>query len=136
MSTRMLFFAPGYLYQHDRVTPDTASFLVQTFAELDPIRVYIAPGNHDFYGPQSLYATGNWTDNVHIFTEPCLQPIPLAEGITLWGAAHCAPANTPNFLDSFRTDGDATHIALFHGAERSWLTEQGEGKQPHASSAR
>ena len=24
------------------------------------------------------------------------------------------------------------HIALFHGAERSWFSEQGEGKQPHA----
>ncbi|MCY3839714.1 MAG: metallophosphoesterase, partial [Gammaproteobacteria bacterium] len=112
-------FCAGDLYEHDRVTPDTAGFLRQTFAELGPIRVYIAPGNHDFYGPQSLYATSNWSDNVHIFTEPRLQPVPLADGITLWGAAHCAPANTPNFLDRFRTDGDATHIALFHGAERS-----------------
>ena len=125
-------FCAGDLYEHDRVTPDTAAFLMQTFAELDPIRVYIAPGNHDFYGPQSLYATAKWSENVHIFREPRLQRVPLADGIALWGAAHCAPANTSNFLDGFRIEGDAVHVALFHGAERSWLAEQGEGKQPHA----
>ena len=125
-------FCGGDLYEHDRVTPDTAAFLRHTFAELDPIRVYIAPGNHDFYGPESLYATVEWSDNVHIFAEPCLRPVRLADGITLWGAAHCVPANTGNFLDDFRVDGRGAHIALFHGAERSWLGEQGEGKQPHA----
>ena len=124
-------FCAGDLYEHDRVTPDTAAFLRQTFAKLDPIHVYIAPGNHDFYGPQSLYATCEWSSNVHIFREPRLQQVPLTDGITLWGAAHRAPANTPNFLDGFRIEGDAVHVALFHGAERSWLAEQGQGKQPH-----
>ena len=125
-------FCAGDLYEHDRVTPDTAAFLTRTFAGLDPIRVYIAPGNHDFLDPQSVYATGKWSPNVHIFKEPRLRQVPLADGITLWGAAHCAPANTDNFLDGFRVEGDGVHVALLHGAERSWLTEQGEGKQPHA----
>lgn len=125
-------FCAGDLYEHDRVTPDTAAFLRQTFAELDPIRVYIAPGNHDFYAPQSLYATCKWSSNVHIFTEPRFQQVSLMDRVTLWGAAHCAPANTPNFLGDFRVEGDAVHVALFHGAERSWLAEQGQGKQPHA----
>ena len=125
-------FCGGDLYEHNRVTPDTAAFLRQTFAELDPIRVYIAPGNHDFHGPESLYATVEWSDNVHIFAGPRLSRVQLADGITLWGAAHRVPANTGNFLDGFRVDGRGAHIALFHGAERSWLSEQGEGKEPHA----
>ena len=125
-------FCGGDLYEHDRATPDTAAFLRQTFAELDPIRVYIAPGNHDYYGPQSWYAAGEWSSNVHIFAEPRLQPVALADGVTLWGAAHCAPANTDNFLKGFSVEGPGAHIALFHGAERSWLGEQGEGKLPHA----
>ena len=58
--------------------------------------------------------------------------MPLSPGITLWGAAHCAPANTDNFLDGFRAEGSGVHLALFHGAENSWFSEQGEGKQPHA----
>ena len=125
-------FCGGDLYEHERVTLDTAAFLRQTFASLAPIRVYIAPGNHDYHGPDSVYATQEWSPNVHIFKEPRFRSTPLADGVTLWGAAHCAPASAPNFLEGFRTEGAGTHIALLHGSERSWLSEQGDGKEPHA----
>jgi DNA repair protein SbcD/Mre11 len=52
--------------------------------------------------------------------------------VTLWGGAHCAPANTDGFLDGFTLDRGGVHVALFHGSERSWLTEQGTGKVAHA----
>ena len=125
-------FCGGDLYEHERATHDTAAFLRQTFADLHPMPVYIAPGNHDWYGPQSIYATEEWSENVHIFSEPHLRPIALAPGITLWGAAHCAPANTGNFLVDFSVGGPGVHIALFHGSEDAWFAEQEEGKQPHA----
>ena len=123
----------GDLYEHARATLDTGNFLRETFAELNPVPVYLAPGNHDWYGPKSLYVTENWSDNVHIFREATLRPVPLGPAITLWGAAHCAPANTDNFLGGgFRAEGPGGHVALFHGAEHSWLTAQEEGKVPHA----
>ncbi|MCC6237273.1 MAG: metallophosphoesterase [Dehalococcoidia bacterium] len=125
-------FCGGDLYEHERFTPDTAEFLRTTFQGLAPTPVYLAPGNHDWYGPQSLYALVDWSPNVHIFRESSLRRIDLEDGLTLWGGAHLAPANTGNFLDGFKVDGSATHIALFHGAERSWFTEQGSGKLPHA----
>ena len=125
-------FCGGDLYEHERAGRDTAEFLRQTFNSLGPIQVYIAPGNHDWYGPDSLYAMVDWSANVHIFTGPTLRPMALTPGVTLWGGAHCAPANTNNFLDNFRTEGPGIHLALFHGAENSWLHEQGEGKQPYA----
>ena len=125
-------FCGGDLYEHERAGRDTAEFLRQTFASLDMVRVYIAPGNHDWYGPDSLYSRANWSPNVHIFSEPALRPMVLTTGVTLWGGAQCAPANTDNFLDGFRAEGSGTHLALFHGAENSWFNEQGEGKQPHA----
>lgn len=126
-------FCGGDFYEHDRVTPDTAAFLQRTFADLAPIPVFIAPGNHDYYSPVSVYATCEWSDNVHIFRENRLRAAPLADGLTLWGAAHCAPASTGDFLSGFRAEGSGTHIALFHGAERSWFSEQGGGKEPHAA---
>ncbi len=92
----------------------------------------LAPGNHDWYGPDSLYALGDWSPNVHVFREPRLQPVNLADGLTLWGAAHCAPANTGNFFDGFRPDGPGAHVALCHAAERTALAAQGGDKQPHA----
>ena len=124
-------FCGGDLYEHERAGRDTAEFLRQTFAGLGSVRVYLAPGNHDWYGPGSLYALVDWSPNVHVFTESVLRPASLSGGVTLWGGAHRAPANTNNFLDGFRVDGPGVHVALFHGAERSWFTEQGEGKQPH-----
>jgi DNA repair exonuclease SbcCD nuclease subunit len=122
----------GDLYEHDRFTPDTAEFLRDTFADLDPIRVFIAPGNHDWYGPASLYRQVEWTPNVHVFDRPELAARPLADGLTLWGAAHCAPANTPGFLESFRVDRGGVHLALFHGSEQGGMRFQEEGKVPHS----
>ena len=125
-------FCAGDLYEHDRVTPDTGAFLRKTFAELDPVRVYIAPGNHDWYGPESLYATQVWSKNVYIFKKPQLDQVELADNISLWGAAHCQPANTPDFVRGSRISDEGIHIALFHGAERAWFSEQGSGKGLHA----
>ena len=125
-------FCGGDLYEDERSGRDTAEFLRQTFARLDKIAVYLAPGNHDWYGPSSLYALVDWSPNVHVFTESVLRPMELTPGVTLWGGAHRAPANTDNFLDRFRVEGLGIHLALFHGAENSWFNEQGEGKQPHA----
>ena len=124
-------FCAGDLYEHDRVTPDTAAFLQKTFENIAPVRVYISPGNHDWYGPESLYATQAWSENVYIFHEPQFRRVELAENIALWGAAHCQPANTRDFVRGFRASGPGVHIALFHGAERSWFNEQGSGKQRH-----
>lgn len=125
-------FCGGDLYEHDRVTPDTAQFLRSTFEELAPLPVYVAPGNHDWYGPQSLYASVAWSANVHIFREARLQAVPLGEGVTLWGAAHCQPANTGNFFEGFAASGPGVHVALCHAAERSWIDAQEEGKALHA----
>jgi exonuclease SbcD len=122
----------GDLYEHDRFTPDTAELLRATFADLHPLRVFLAPGNHDWFGPTSLYRQVDWSSNVHAFDSPTLRPVALCEGLTLWGAAHCAPANTPGFLDGFRVDRGGVHLALFHGSAQGDLPFQEEGKVPHA----
>jgi DNA repair exonuclease SbcCD nuclease subunit len=121
----------GDLYEQERWTPDTANFVRRTFADLAPIPVFVAPGNHDWMGPASLYATTEWTDNVHIFAEPHLTAVPLGD-VLLWGAAHVEPAGTPGFLEGFEVAGPGIHIGLFHGSERSGLAAQGGDKQLHA----
>ncbi len=123
----------GDLYEHDRISADTADFLRKSFERLSPRHVFLAPGNHDWCGPQSLYRTVRWPANVHIFTEPRLTPVPLTDGITLWGAAHCVPVNTPGFFEGFAgVRGEGLHLAVFHGSEHGQFPLQGEGKQPHA----
>ncbi len=122
----------GDLYEQERFTPDTGEFLRAAFEDLHPTLVFLAPGNHDWWGPESLYRRLAWPPNVHVFTEDRLRPVELVEGITLWGGAHLAPANTDDFLTRFTTDRSGVNVGLFHGSERAWFVEQGEGKQPHA----
>lgn len=121
----------GDLYEHDRFAPDTGAFLRQRFAEAGR-PVLISPGNHDWYGPESLYATVGWPDHVEVFTESQLTPVTLGEQVSVWGAAHRAPSGTADVLDGARVDGPGLHLALVHASERSGLAWQGADKQPHA----
>ena len=122
----------GDLYEQERFTPDTAAFLRDAFARLHPRPVFLAPGNHDWLGPTSVYRQSSFTDNVHLFATNRLAPVTLAEGLTLWGAAHLAPAGTAGLLDGFRVDRGGVHLALFHGSEQGGLAFQEVGKADHA----
>ena len=122
----------GDLYEHDRYTPDTAAFLRACFDKAYPLRIFISPGNHDYYGPDSIYSTIGWSPNVRVFSESRLEPITLDHGFTLWGAAHKTPTGTPGFLESFKVDRGGVNIALFHGSELGSLPDQGAGKSAHA----
>ncbi len=125
----------GDLFEHDYAGPDTGAFLRSAFGELS-CPVLLAPGNHDWLGPTSLYGRVAWPSNVHVFSGDRLQPYELRSG-TVFGAAHLAPANTDGFLDDFRLDDfpaghSGVSVGLFHGSERGTLAGQGEGKVPHA----
>jgi exonuclease SbcD len=121
----------GDLFEHDRVTPDTVAFLQSSFARTDR-RILLTPGNHDWLSPASPYALTQWSPNVHVFGEASLTPLTLADGLTIWGAAHRAPANTDGFFKDFRPDRGGIHLALAHASETSLLAWQEPGKQPHA----
>jgi len=122
----------GDLFEHDRISPDTMEFLRTILNRLSPIPIYVAPGNHDWYGPQSIYHQVRWSPNVHVFREPRLEPVTIEDGLTLWGAAHPGPAHMRGFLDAFQVDRAGIHLALFHGSERRLLQYEGQDKQMHA----
>jgi len=121
----------GDLFEHDRIGPDTVEFLKRTLSAA-PCPVYLAPGNHDWFGPQSPYALVAWPSNVHVFQSDRFQPVELTQGVRLWGAAHRAPANTDDFFSGFTVDGGGVNLALAHAAERGGLLAEISGKQPHA----
>ena len=107
----------GDLFDLAQVTPDTVAFLVAAFARLAPTPVLVAPGNHDWYGPQSPYALATWSANVTTFRTHELLPVSLADGFIVWGAAHLAPAGTPDLLAGARVRGPGIHVGLVHAAE-------------------
>jgi DNA repair exonuclease SbcCD nuclease subunit len=119
----------GDLYEHERAGVDTARFLADTFAGWRPMRVFIAPGNHDALMPGSLYRRAEWSSNVHVFTKPCLVPLEIDDGLTLWGLAHREPVWQGDPLACEPVSAfSGVHIALFHGAE---LGSRPEGKSIH-----
>ena len=122
----------GDLFEQDRVSPDTAQFLRVLFESAQPIPIFIAPGNHDWLGPKSLYRRIRWSSNVHIFEQRQLVPVTITDGLTLWGAAHQAPAGAPDFLEGFTVDRGGVHVGLFHGSEQGCFPTEEQGKQPYA----
>ena len=119
----------GDLYEHERADLETGRFLAETFAAWQPMRVLLAPGNHDPLLPDSLYARVEWPENVHLFRGSALEPVELDDGLTLWGLAHLDPAWRGDPLDHAPVGGDGgLHLALFHGAE---MGSRPEGKSVH-----
>jgi exonuclease SbcD len=119
----------GDLFEHERAGADTAQFLAETFAAWQPIRVLLAPGNHDPLVPGSLYLRTRWPENVHLFTASRLEPVELLDGLTVWGLGHPEPVWLGDPLDVPRVGGDGgVHLALFHGAE---IGSRPEGKSIH-----
>jgi len=106
----------GDLYEQDYALPDTADFLVQQFAKLSPIRVFIAPGERDPFTNDSLYALTRWPENVTVFSQGRLSSAELASGVHLWGAAH-PPARGHKTLAKFHVDRNGVNLLLLHATD-------------------
>jgi len=117
----------GDLYEYTRAGSDTGEILRDAFEAIAPIPVFVSPGNHDWYGPESLYQQTRWSPNVHIFNDSSLRPVDLEPGLTLWGGAHLAPSRSTGFLDAFQAEGGGIQIALFQGSEVMGMLPDGKG---------
>lgn len=103
----------GDLFERERLSHDTASFLYEEFDKLAPIPVFIAPGNHDAADAVSLYQRGHWPENVNIAIKPVLTERRLSKDFSLWSAAHLSPSDRHNFLEGFRVPEAAGSVKPF-----------------------
>ena len=124
----------GDLYEQERFTPGHGRVPARRFARLHPCRSSSPRATTTGCGPASLYrqvATGPTTCTCS--PDDRLTPVTLADGLTLWGAAHRAPANTPGFLDGLpgrpgrRAPGSVPRLR----AGWRWPFQEA-GKVPHA----
>lgn len=107
-----LVLLSGDLLDSEHVYRETAQALRAALANL-PCPVFIAPGNHDFYGPRSVWNTLDWPDNVHIFDAPEWVDLP---GCSLWGRAFTDAHREACPLEGLSVPGDGKlHIACLHG---------------------
>lgn len=125
------FFLGGDIYEHDLVAPDTAKFMADVLARLHPVPVLVAPGNHDYLCPSSVWVQASWSPNVRYFEFDRWAPVELRDGLTVWGTAHGRPANTGAMLQSLRVDRGGVNIGLFHGALRSGVPAGASAPELH-----
>jgi len=59
----------GDLYEHEYVKKSTIHYINRKFSEIPEIKVFIVPGNHDPYIPNSYYQNFEWSKNVFILSE-------------------------------------------------------------------
>jgi exonuclease SbcD len=106
----------GDVYEHEYVSEDTVSFLRDSFATAG-VPVLVTPGNHDPYLPGSAWQRTEWPGNVHVFARDAVEPHPLGDGVTVWGAAFTARNCGSSALTHFRIPPDGgTNLLLIHAA--------------------
>ena len=111
-----LCLCPGDLFDTPNPSEGTVAAVRAGFARAAGCRFVIAPGNHDPYTPDSVWATGNFSDNVIVFDSPDLTAVPLPElGCTVWGYAFVNDRpRTVCPLDGFHAEGEGAKLVVAH----------------------
>ena len=94
---------------------ETQEALVRTFSKMDA-RIFIAPGNHDYYCAQSPYGSNIFPENVHIFKSGRFECVQLDDiKCRVWGAGFVSP-HSDMLLGSFSANkSDYIDIGIVHG---------------------
>lgn len=106
----------GDLFDSEDIFSDTGRMLEEALASLG-IPVFIAPGNHDWYGPRSAWARLDLGDNIHVFTDEKIRCYELPElGARVWGAAFTGRRRgAPLAGFEAEKDGDTLDVMVLHG---------------------
>ena len=110
-----LVLLAGDLMDGGETYAETAQALSRALGSI-PAPVFIAPGNHDFWSPRSPYTAIDWPENVHIFTSPAPQAVPLPRlGCTVYGAAFTEEHRGDSPLAGFQASGEGPALMVLHG---------------------
>lgn len=88
---------------------------MEGFLDSLPCQVVIAPGNHDYYAPESPWERMELRENIHIFKDAQPTALELPDlGCTVWGAAFTSP-RSGGMLRSFRAPEEGLQLMVLHG---------------------
>ena len=118
-----IFLIAGDLFEHLYTRPSWVKDVSSLFSTIPETRIFISPGNHDPYLPDSLYRSIEWPDNVTIFSSAMPRKVSLDDlGVDIYGLGWPSFTERGRPLEGFRTDNpDRLNIVLVHGdlAEKS-----------------
>jgi len=89
--------------------------IVKNALEEASVPVFITPGNHDFVGPDSPWLSTSWPENVHIFTHPAIESVPVPSlDCRIYGAGYIQ-MDCPPLLADFTANHPEQHkIGILH----------------------
>ncbi len=111
-----LVLLAGDLFDADEPYSETTRLLEQVLPAMGA-PVFVAPGNHDWYGPRSPWARMDLGRNVHVFASEAVECVPLpALGVRVWGAAFSGKHRKPP-LAGFHAEKEegVTDVMVLHG---------------------
>lgn len=111
-----LVLLAGDLFDSGSVYRETVEQLAAALGQMHA-RVVIAPGNHDWFAPRTLWEQVTWPENVFIFKNNRMEALELPEWNTVvHGAAFTAPEQAESLLAGFTAPQDGkVHLGLLHG---------------------
>ncbi len=111
----------GDLFEHDHVTRETASFILQTLGEAG-LPVLIAPGHADPAVPSSPYRYLRWPENVRVATHEELRPYRY-KNFQIWTAGFMRPDMPDAPLRDFPRRDEGAHLLLLHASDMSQVPQ-------------
>ena len=111
-----LVLLAGDLFDADAAYAETTELLEHIFSGMD-MPVFIAPGNHDWYGPRSIWSRLDFGNNVCVFDSERVRRVTIPElNVRVWGAAFTGrQKNAPLAGFEAAKDGDTIDIMVLHG---------------------
>ena len=124
-----LLLIAGDLFEAAHARPATVRHVAKRLAAWGK-PVCIAPGNHDPFRPDSLYAWVEWPQNVTVF-HGAWSTLPLPElGVVVHGRGFTEPEEHARLVDGLCIDTDALNVVVAHGSDESTRPDRHQPYRP------
>ena len=112
-----LLLISGDFFDDVKVSPSEVEEIKTILSSCPEIKIFISPGNHDPFTPDSPYAVYKWPQNVYIFKNTTIDYFELPELRTrVWGAAFRSIYQTEGMLSEIpELSRDFLNICMMHG---------------------
>lgn len=106
----------GDLFEHSYIRKSTINHINDKFKQIEKIRVFIVPGNHDPLVVDSYYKTCEWSQNVTILGEHAPSVMLESAGACIHGAGFRSFYEKESLVSSVSSaNGNFINILLIHG---------------------
>ncbi|QEK12863.1 DNA repair exonuclease [Crassaminicella thermophila] len=106
----------GDLFDNASVTKTTLDYIDKKFKEIIDTKVFISPGNHDYYSYKSFYSIIKWPSNVHIFNKNLEKVVIPNINTCVYGIGFSRPYERQSLIENFCVEDDKyINIMVLHG---------------------